>query len=87
MSMWISAPDLAGLPGMPSDKTTVLRRAKAERWTARPRTGRGRTGCEYLITNLPEATQQALAAGAAGAVKPTVRAIEAGKQACHVAQV
>lgn len=76
--MWLAAPDLAGLPGMPASARSVLRRALAEHWTTRPRAGRGRTGSEYLVTDLPEATQQALAAQAACAVRPAAAALRAG---------
>lgn len=85
--MWLAAPDLAGLPGMPSSRRSVLRRAQAEQWTARPRSGRGKAGFEYRVSDLPAATQQALAASAAGAAQPVARALAAGRQASHEAQI
>lgn len=84
--MWLSAPDLAGLPGLPGTARNVLKRAQSEGWTSRPRDGRGRTGSEYLVTDLPEETQQALAAQAAGSVKPIADALRAGQAASQVAQ-
>lgn len=87
MSTWLSARELAGLPGMPASQQHVLRRAQAERWTNRPRVGRGRTGCEYLITDLPEATQQTLAIAAAGAIQPAMRAMAAGQTVSQAQQV
>jgi putative transposase len=85
--MWMTASDLAGLPGMPESGRHVLRRAQAENWRSRPRTGRGRTGCEYLVADLPTATQQALAASAVAAVRPAARAQEASIQLARNAQV
>jgi transposase InsO family protein len=64
----------------------VLKRAQSEGWTSRRRDGRGRTGCEYLITDLPAETQLALAAQAAGSVKPVVNALRAGEATSQVAQ-
>ena len=85
--MWFAAPDLAGLPGMPASDRQVLRRARSEKWTSRPRVGRGRSGCEYLLTDLPAPTQQALAASVAGGVKPITRALAAGEEIARASQV
>ncbi|MFM9902159.1 MAG: DDE-type integrase/transposase/recombinase [Polaromonas sp.] len=84
---WLAASSLAGLPGLPGTPRNVLKRAQTEGWAARPREGRGRTGFEYLSTDLPLETQRALAVGAAGAIKPAVDALAAGKQARQTAQV
>lgn len=83
---WLSAPDLAGLPGLPGTARNVLKRAQSEGWTSRRRDGRGRTGCEYLVTDLPAETQLALAAQAAGSVKPVVNALRAGEASSQIAQ-
>lgn len=83
---WLSAPALAGLPGLPTTRRRVLEKAKAEGWTARPRVGQGRNGFEYLISDLPVETQQALAAKAAGAVKPAADAQAAAILAKQAAQ-
>lgn len=85
--MWLSAPALAGLPGLPETQRGVLRRAQTEGWATRPRAGRGRNGFEYLSADLPLETRQALAAQAAGALKPVALAIEAGRRAKETAQV
>lgn len=84
---WLTAASLAGLPGLPGTQRGVLMRAQTAGWSARPREGRGRTGFEYLSTDLPPETQQALAAHAAGNVKPTIDAIAAGQRAKQIAQV
>ena len=84
---WLTAPALAGLPGLPTTRRRVLERAKVEGWTTRTKTVRGGQCSEYLVTDLPLETQQALAARAAGAVKPAVDAIAAGQRAKQVAQV
>lgn len=84
---WLSATSLAGLPGLPSTSRNILKRAQSEGWSSRPRQGCGRSGFEYLSTDLPLETQQALAVQAAGAIKPAIDAIAAGKRAKQVAQV
>lgn len=84
--MWFCASDLAGLPGMPGTSRGVLMRAQSSAWTARPRTGRGRSGCEYLIADLPEVTQQAIAAQAAGTVPHAAQTARTDAQASHAAQ-
>lgn len=84
---WLSASSLAGLPGLPGTQRGVLMRAQSAGWSCRPRTeGRGRSGVEYLSTDLPLETQQAIAAQAAGAVKPAADALAAGKLARQIAQ-
>ncbi|MBI2770013.1 MAG: DDE-type integrase/transposase/recombinase [Burkholderiales bacterium] len=86
MMTWVSVPQLVGLPGLPTSDPRCrdfLQRANA---TSRARSARG-GGLEYLVTDLPEETQQALAAQAAGAVKPATDAINGGKAAKRSAQV
>ena len=56
---WISARELAGIPGMPVDRNNVRRRAEREGWDCRTRAGKG-GGREYHVTSLPVETQQAL---------------------------
>ncbi len=63
---YLSAAALAGLPGMPTDVGTIVRRARRESWPHRKRAGRG-GGREYLVAALPEATRQALLARALAA--------------------
>lgn len=84
---WHPAASLAGLPGLPSTQRGVLMRAQASGWSCRTRTVRGGQAFEYLSTDLPPETQQALAAQAAGSVKPAADAIAAGKRAKEIAQV
>lgn len=90
MTRWLSIPQLDGLPGLPSSRPR--RRELLERLGAakRERDSRG-GGFAYLITDLPEETQQALAARAAsavaGSVKPAADAIQAGREAKRSAQV
>lgn len=83
---WLAASDLAGLPGMPASSRSVLRRAAVESWTVRPRQGRGRPGYEYLVSDLPEITQQALAAKAVGVVRSVVGALKTGQQISEAQQ-
>ncbi|UXF57457.1 Mu transposase C-terminal domain-containing protein [Chromohalobacter phage YPCBV-1] len=56
---WYTPKELAGLPGMPSTHSAVVRRAKRDGWESRPRTGRG-GGREYALAALPLQTQAAL---------------------------
>lgn len=57
--MWYSPSKLAGLPGMPSLRENVTRKALAEGWQFRQRNGRG-GGREYAYDSLPAQTQAAL---------------------------
>ena len=84
---WLTSTQLAGLPGLPGTPRNVLKRANASDWRKRCRPGRGGASFEYLSTDLPLETQQAIAAQAAGLVKPATDAIAAGKLAKQNAQV
>lgn len=66
---WITAQELAGLPGMPATHSAVLRRAKADGWESRQRAGRG-GGREYAFTCLPIETQAALLKASAPKAAP-----------------
>lgn len=79
---WFSAGELAAktLPGLPSTKPGILKRAKEEGWDqrsgaagplARKRKGRG-GGVEYHVSLLPEVTRVALLGGAAKPVAERV---------------
>ena len=57
---WYSAAELAGLPGMRTSVSGIIRQAKSESWQSRPRQGRG-GGLEYHISSLPAETRTALA--------------------------
>jgi putative transposase len=59
MKQWYSAFELAGLPGLPALSNNITRKAKAEKWQSRQRTGRG-GGKEYAYNSLPKPTQAAL---------------------------
>lgn len=67
---WYSAQELAGLPGMPSTDSAVIRAAKKNLWVSR-RKLRGK-GFEYPLECLPKITQEALADSA---LKQAVQAI------------
>lgn len=71
---------------MPPTRFGVLRLAESEGWATRPRPGRGRTGMEYRLADLPPETQQAFAVRATGAIRPAVEAIAAGDHARLVVQ-
>ena len=53
---WFSAQELAGLPGMPSTYSAVIRAAKKNLWANRTKV-RGK-GLEYSLTALPKQTQK-----------------------------
>lgn len=59
MNEWFSALELAGLEGMPSTVSAVIRKAKKGLWNSQKRQGRG-GGLEYHISSLPKETQRAL---------------------------
>ena len=59
MAEWLSALELAGLPGVPGTRNKVNDLAKSEAWLSRPRQGRG-GGREYHVSSLPEETRAAL---------------------------
>ncbi|AFY92787.1 Mu transposase C-terminal domain-containing protein [Chamaesiphon minutus] len=59
MKQWYSAFELAGLPDLPALPNNVARKAKAEQWQSRQRTGRG-GGREYAYNSLPQTAQTAL---------------------------
>jgi putative transposase len=59
MKQWYSAFELAGLSGLPALPNNITRKAKAEQWQSRQRTGRG-GGKEYAYNSLPKPTQTAL---------------------------
>lgn len=84
---WLTANALAGLPGLPRDRRDVRRKAQNEGWTIRVKEGNGGETFEYLSTDLPLEAQQALAAKAAGAVRPAAQAQAAAQQAKQAAQV
>ncbi len=59
MEKWYSSSELAGLPGVPSFRGNVTRKAVAEGWQFRQRNGRG-GGREYSYDSLPAQTQAKL---------------------------
>lgn len=52
---WYSAQELAGLPGMPSTYSAVIRASKKNLWSSRPKV-RGK-GIEYALKSLPAETR------------------------------
>lgn len=59
MKAWLSAAELAGLPGLPGTVQKVNARAQREGWSSRKRVGRG-GGREYALSSLPQATRDYL---------------------------
>ncbi len=57
---YCTAKELAGMPGMPTHFSAVIRMADRESWTFRKRSGRG-GGREYAVDSLPLETRKALA--------------------------
>lgn len=56
---WFTAAELAGLRGLPGSRVGVWKRAQADNWKSRDRSGAG-GGREYHLSNLPEAAKAAL---------------------------
>ncbi|PSB64449.1 hypothetical protein C7B79_09665 [Chroococcidiopsis cubana CCALA 043] len=59
MKRWYSSLELTGLPGLPSHRGNITRKALAEGWHFQQRNGRG-GGREYAYESLPAQTQAAL---------------------------
>lgn len=65
MKLWLTAAELAGLPGLPGTADSVTRRAAREGWAFRPKSrGKGR---EYPVAAIPPQAKAALAAKGAKA--------------------
>jgi len=60
MKTHCTAKELAGLPGLPTHFSAVIRKAERESWDCQKRQGKG-GGLEYAITSLPAETRKALA--------------------------
>ncbi|MGM3162424.1 MULTISPECIES: DNA-binding protein [Dickeya] len=60
LNEWFSASDLAGLPGLPGDKSSVNRKANKEGWERRQKKGVKGVAFEFHISSLPAETQEAL---------------------------
>ncbi|MFK4751479.1 Mu transposase C-terminal domain-containing protein [Oceanobacter antarcticus] len=56
---WFSTQELAGVAGLPGTVPGLLKKANADAWQSRPRSGRG-GGFEYHISSLPTESQRAL---------------------------
>ncbi|WP_447880393.1 DNA-binding protein [Serratia fonticola] len=57
---WFSASELAGLPGLPGDKSSVNRKANKEGWERRQKQGVKGVAYEFHYSSLPSETQTAL---------------------------
>ena len=57
---WFTAQELAGLPGLPSEKSGINRRANKENWQRRQRGNVRGVAFEFHISSLPSETQIAL---------------------------
>ena len=56
--LWLTIPEMDGLPSLPGTARGKLKASLRQRWTSRPR-AKGK-GLEYLATSLPPETQAAL---------------------------
>lgn len=61
MNLWPTAKDLAGLPGMPTDRKSVQSKAQREGWASKLQRARGGLVIHYAIESLPPETRMALA--------------------------
>lgn len=57
---WFSASELAGLPGLPRDKSNINRRANKEGWKRRQKSGVKGVAYEFHISSLPLDIQEKL---------------------------
>ncbi|OCG09147.1 hypothetical protein A9G13_03625 [Gilliamella sp. wkB178] len=60
MKEWFSPKELSNIAGMPSTTQGINRKARAENWTARKRTGVRGKAVEYYIGSLPLDVKKAL---------------------------
>lgn len=61
MKLWLTAAELAGMPGMPSSRFRVQERAKRESWSQKTEPVRGGQLISYSVDSLPEQTRLAIA--------------------------
>ncbi|PWC24714.1 transposase [Brenneria nigrifluens] len=57
---WVTAKDIAGLPGLPSAISSVLRKAKKENWVFRQKSGVKGVAYEFQFDCLPSGVQNAI---------------------------
>ncbi|EKQ5431238.1 hypothetical protein P5Y16_000542 [Salmonella enterica] len=57
---WFTAAELAGLPGLAGEKSSINRRANKENWLKRQREGVRGVAFEFHISSLPSETRSAL---------------------------
>ncbi len=71
MKEWFSAAELADmrLPGLPVEKSGIIRRATRKIWVSRSRSGKG-GGREYSVSSLPEEARLELARRATRELEP-----------------
>ena len=60
MKEWFSSKELSNIAGMPSTIQGINRKARAEKWTSRKRTGVRGKALEYHIGSLPFDVKKAL---------------------------
>lgn len=60
MKEWFSSKELSSIAGMPSTIQGINRKARAENWTARKRSGVRGKAVEYHIGSLPPEVKKAL---------------------------
>src|ERR1039457_15951 len=78
MKNYYTARELAGLPGMPSAKKSVIARAKRKDWTYKEVSASGGRHREYSFASLPSETRQHLENQA---IETIVTAISSGSKA------
>ncbi|MBG6244763.1 transposase, partial [Candidatus Symbiopectobacterium sp. 'North America'] len=57
---WVTAKDIAGLPGFPSAISSILRKAKKENWISRQKSGVKGIAYEFQLDALPSELQSAI---------------------------
>ena len=82
---WLTAEQLAGLPGMPTSRRRVQSRAEREGWRSRSEPVRGGQRLSYALDSLPPATRAALATqgASAAATAPGMPGLLQAAKAAH----
>ena len=79
MADWYATTDLLGLPGLPTSKAGLIKRAEKQSWQRRQRAGRG-GGFEYHISSLPPAARKHMATSRSGSQVAQAAGAHAGRK-------
>lgn len=85
MNLWPTAKELAGLPGMPTDRKSVQSKAQREGWPSKLERTRGGLTIRYAVESLPPETRTALALRAVASAETQTAILAPGLVAATLA--